>query len=385
MPVKPPRIKKSIFVIMPFTETPKRNKDDLTEFFETNLKRPIESEETLKYQYIVKRSDDTFDITAQIIRDIYNADIVLCDLSGHNANPNVMYELGMRLGMSNKPVILFREEDPNNRRIFDIAGFYAREYRPQQYGKLESYIIGKLKKFETGEELYQSPVFTILRTEPNVLAEVDRNQVEKLLVSFHEEIGGLQRVLCAALGSFLSTYNVPHDFKTSDDAISFLHKNYEQLLELPWVNFVFHPFVMPAISTFLVDIPLMGLVPQDLATTVNTVVHEYYIQYQASDYMWHLPTIRVVYTFLGESLLLKQVLRGCVLLVRNTLSDKEEKDLIKKIYKSMAQSSLLQKETSTSTTNDQEVKSSVKTKKKPKKKKTQKTRSKNKKSKKEEI
>ncbi len=83
------RPKRSVFVIMPFTKTPLRNKDDLTAFFEVNLKQRLESDASLKYQYVVRRSDDSFDITAQIIRDVYEADIVLCDLSGNDANPNV--------------------------------------------------------------------------------------------------------------------------------------------------------------------------------------------------------------------------------------------------------------------------------------------------------
>ena len=61
MAKKKPKMKKSVFVIMPFTETPLRHKDDLSEFFETNLKGIIESDQDLKYQYVVRRSDDTFE------------------------------------------------------------------------------------------------------------------------------------------------------------------------------------------------------------------------------------------------------------------------------------------------------------------------------------
>src|ERR1051325_3175685 len=159
---------KTIFVIMPFAETPTRTSSDLTLFFDINLKARIEQEKGFKNHYQVRRSDNTFNITAQIIRDLYEADIVLCDLSGINANPNVMYELGMRLAFSNKPVILFREEHSKNKPIFDIHGFYTESYKVTQYPKLENYIIEKIKKFEAGDELYVSPVRQIIKDSPSV-------------------------------------------------------------------------------------------------------------------------------------------------------------------------------------------------------------------------
>jgi hypothetical protein len=42
--------KREIFVIMPFTGTPTRSEDDLTEFFEANIKGRIQGEASLKYQ-----------------------------------------------------------------------------------------------------------------------------------------------------------------------------------------------------------------------------------------------------------------------------------------------------------------------------------------------
>lgn len=111
--IVPPRI---VFVIMPFTSTPSRSESDLTEFFQTNLRLPVEQNRgELAFRYSVRRSDDSFNITERIIHDLYDADVVICDLSGINANPNVMYELGVRLAITNKPVILIRESSPETR------------------------------------------------------------------------------------------------------------------------------------------------------------------------------------------------------------------------------------------------------------------------------
>lgn len=145
-----------VFVIMPFSQAPTRTAEDLTEFFQENLKKRLETE-SLRYRYVVKRSADAFNITETIIRDLHSADIVLCDLSGVPPNPNVMYELGIRLAISDRPVVLFREQHVDNRLIFDVSGFHIFEYRPQQYRKLEDYVVEKIRKFETGEERFQSP------------------------------------------------------------------------------------------------------------------------------------------------------------------------------------------------------------------------------------
>jgi hypothetical protein len=121
---------RDIFVIMPFGKTPTRQKQQLDSFYECNLKRVIEGCRDFKYQYRVSRSDDSFDINSQIIRSVYAADIVLCDLSGEHGNPNVMFELGIRLSTTSKPVIMFREKFTGNKPIFDVSTFLPKNTHP---------------------------------------------------------------------------------------------------------------------------------------------------------------------------------------------------------------------------------------------------------------
>lgn len=155
---------KTVFVIMPFTRTNSRNKEQLTAFFENNIKSSIEKGK-FSNRYIVSRSDNTFNITEKIIKDLYNADIVICDLSGPEANPNVMYELGIRLASSDKPVILIREAHPENRHIFDVGGFFAEPYDAYNYSTITKHLKTKIKSFEDGSEVYLSPVLKILEEE----------------------------------------------------------------------------------------------------------------------------------------------------------------------------------------------------------------------------
>lgn len=317
--------KRSVFVIMPFKNTPLRDKDDLTAFFEVNLKQRVESETSLKYQYVVRRSEDSLDITAQILRDVYEADIVLCDLSGNDANPNVMYELGVRLAISNKPVILFREANPDNNPIFDIAGFYAHEYSPQQYKKLEDFVIAKLRKFESGQETYESPVLKVLKTDPTVINEINRKRVIVLLDSFIHQVVGLQRVVGGAVSDFLDVYNVEHKFRTPDEAIDFIENNRTTLAHLPWENLQILPHAMPAITSFLVELPLSDMIPAELEKQVNTFVAEYYNVFFSSSYAWLPPSFRMVHKFLVESYYLRRVLTGGIILTQQAHNAEAEK------------------------------------------------------------
>ncbi len=66
---------------------------------------------------IVSDSDGEIDVIhKRIVQNIYNADIVVCDISGRN--PNVMFELGMRLTFD-KPTIIIKDDETDF--IFDTG------------------------------------------------------------------------------------------------------------------------------------------------------------------------------------------------------------------------------------------------------------------------
>ncbi|CCN46536.1 conserved hypothetical protein [Vibrio nigripulchritudo MADA3029] len=74
----------------------------------------------------VVRADDinqTDYIALNIIEQIHEADMVVCDISSRN--PNVMYELGIRHAIS-KPVVILK--DNTTSKIFDIQGIRHIEY-----------------------------------------------------------------------------------------------------------------------------------------------------------------------------------------------------------------------------------------------------------------
>ncbi|MES2735926.1 MAG: TCP-1/cpn60 chaperonin family protein [Verrucomicrobiota bacterium] len=142
-----------------------RNQEQLSAFFLNHIKRPIENAEHLQYQYNVTRSGEAFSITRDIISALCRADIVITDLSGTEPNPNVMYELGVRLAVSKDPVILIREDIPGARNPFDVLVYYTKAYDPFDYSQLERHLIGKLGRLEAGEEVFDNEVLRVIREE----------------------------------------------------------------------------------------------------------------------------------------------------------------------------------------------------------------------------
>ncbi len=56
---------------------------------------------------LVSDADESGVIQKRIVQNVYNADIVVCDVSGRN--PNVLFELGMRLAFD-KPTVIIKDE-----------------------------------------------------------------------------------------------------------------------------------------------------------------------------------------------------------------------------------------------------------------------------------
>lgn len=79
-----------------------------------------------KYQFetkLVSESDSVGLIHKRIVQGLYTSDIVICDVSCKN--PNVMFELGMRLAFD-KPTIIIKDDKTNY--TFDAGGIEHVEY-----------------------------------------------------------------------------------------------------------------------------------------------------------------------------------------------------------------------------------------------------------------
>ncbi|MBY7125745.1 HNH endonuclease [Bacillus sp. 16GRE42] len=107
---------KKCFVIMPFSDGGSYPKGHFKRVYEYIIKPACE-----KAGFQAVRGDDvtkTNFIALDILKNILQADIAICDLS--SKSPNVFYELGLRQAF-NLPVTLIKDE--STERIFDIQGF----------------------------------------------------------------------------------------------------------------------------------------------------------------------------------------------------------------------------------------------------------------------
>lgn len=112
---------KDCFVIMPISDTNGYDKGHFSRVYEDIIKPAVENTE-----FSVTRADEVKEtnfIHLDILKQLIDAPIAICDLSSRN--PNVLFELGIRQAFD-KPVVLIQEE--GTPKIFDIGPLRYLEY-----------------------------------------------------------------------------------------------------------------------------------------------------------------------------------------------------------------------------------------------------------------
>lgn len=147
--------KAKVFVIMPFSE----------EFFESYemIKNHFEGEFEFSH---AGDEDNQQNILADIIPPIYNADIVLADLT--NLNANVMYELGIAHSFNKKTIIITRDE--MSKLPFDLKQYRTKGYSThfKKFFDLIEYLDKHLHGAIDGSVVFNNPVYDFL----------DKNQID---------------------------------------------------------------------------------------------------------------------------------------------------------------------------------------------------------------
>ena len=113
---------KECFVIMPISDPESYEKGHFKYVYEDLFQPAIVDE-----GYVPKRADDDGSssmIQVNIVREIIEAPMAICDLSSRN--PNVLFELGIRQAFD-LPVVLVQEQ--GTQRIFDISTINTIDYR----------------------------------------------------------------------------------------------------------------------------------------------------------------------------------------------------------------------------------------------------------------
>lgn len=148
--------KAKVFFIMPFT-------DDNFEVYEL-LKEQFNSEFDFSH---ASDEDNQQNILADIISPIYNADIVIADLTGKN--PNVMYELGLAHCFDKKTIIITR--DDLSSLPFDLKQYRAKNYSTQfkDFYSLIEYLKKHLRGAMDETVIFSNPVKDFLEKAKNSL------------------------------------------------------------------------------------------------------------------------------------------------------------------------------------------------------------------------
>lgn len=138
---------KRCFVMMPFTEPDGYDTSHFQKIYDQIIKPAIEEAGFDSYRVDENKICDS--IIGKIFEAITDCEMAICDLSG--ANPNVLYELGIRQAYD-KPVVLI--QDDSSKRIFDVSGISTVQYKKERL--YENVLEAKNKIKDAIEETYEN-------------------------------------------------------------------------------------------------------------------------------------------------------------------------------------------------------------------------------------
>lgn len=105
----------------------------------------VTTEIGFKDSRIVSTGLDVSTIHKRIVNNIFNDDIIICDVSSRN--PNVMFELGMRIAFD-KPIVIIKDDETPY--CFDSGTIehieYPKDMRYNEIGNFKSHLKSKIEK-----------------------------------------------------------------------------------------------------------------------------------------------------------------------------------------------------------------------------------------------
>lgn len=137
--------KKKVFVIMPFQD----------QFFEVYEMLKMEFSDMFEFTNAGEEGNQQ-NILKDIVQPIYEADVIIADLTG--LNPNVMYELGLAHSFNKKTIII--SQDELSTLPFDLKQYRAKDYSThfKKFAELISYLKNNLNGARDGSVQFSNPV-----------------------------------------------------------------------------------------------------------------------------------------------------------------------------------------------------------------------------------
>lgn len=179
------------FVIMPISDVLGYDAGHFKAVYEHTFKPACEAA-----GYEAVRADDvkaTNMIQEDIIKKLYESEMVLCDLSTNN--PNVLYELGFRQAFG-KPVVLVK--DDKTEYIFDASLFRAQSYMSsrkyeivlKERNEIKNAILETKKIFEDKDFRFPSTILSKYASVPENI-EFDSSVIMNILLSMKSKIDAI--------------------------------------------------------------------------------------------------------------------------------------------------------------------------------------------------
>ncbi|OOF85176.1 hypothetical protein [Rodentibacter ratti] len=139
---------------------------------------------------LVSETQDADIIQATIIQNLFESDVVICDMTLHN--PNVFFELGLRIAFR-KPCIVIQEEGRNS--PFDVSSIRYISYpcklayvKAVEFQKqLRKTVLKTHEAYINNGEVSTDPLFSKARVEYKTeLTEIDQTSVEFVMNKLEE-------------------------------------------------------------------------------------------------------------------------------------------------------------------------------------------------------
>lgn len=327
-----------IFVIMPFVSANGRAEADLTSFFNDYIRLPIEENRELDNSYSVIRSGNSLAMLDKIIEDIASADVVICDLSGEAANPNVMFELGLRLATSAKPTILIREDHPDNKRIFDVNGLFTFPYKVTRTRDLERFLIDKLKEYEKEPDVYESPVLKVLNQRAAFWMTLPIRKASAFL-------GGIASAAESCLIAFARALELHYELKGKIVRIENPMTVYRMLQDaddekkLQLEDFGYVVTSIPSLDSYLSSIYLLGLIEDDVEKEFRSHAMAYALNFNRGNSSFFAKSRYeefLMYSY--ETLLLMNLSRIIINILDKRQGSSERTQLVEKFFNTVKDS-----------------------------------------------
>lgn len=198
---------KTCFAIMPIADHPDYPNGHFTRVYNHLIKPACE-----QAGYKVIRADDakaSHMIMFDILKNIVECDMAICDLSSKNAN--VFYELGLRQAF-NKKTILITDSITNT--PFDITGFryvkYSESLRVDTVISDVREITAMLKTTDSASEDDINSIVNLLKVQPAQINKVQLNEQESVV---YELIKNLDSKVSSLINGTRNNKNDPTDYR----------------------------------------------------------------------------------------------------------------------------------------------------------------------------